>query len=481
MSRPFFLIIAFAFAAYIVVRGFTVGITYDEAWTIDGFVSQGWWDVIAYNSADANNHLLNTVLIKIVHWARGKTLFLERLPNILAGLGYIFLAHRISAGFLKKSLGLALFTLLLLNPFLLDFLSLARGYGLALCFQLASLYWLVEFLRQSRQKDAVFSLIAGGFSVLSNFSFLTYYVALVIVMAFYWYWNHRDKFNAISIGKILAAPLLLALIILHPLRKLVESGSLYYGGTTGLYNDTLLSLASHTMYKAYDIEAAAPYLLIFLALLAVIFGCGAICMVRGRMDNMSVQAALMAMLLLPLAGILVQGHVFGMRFPLDRTVLFLVPLVFIAAVFWMEGMQHGFLRKISLAALSGIFMMMAVNFVLSANLHKTATWFFDAHTEQVLSKLNSFSAPDGKKIQLGSAWPFKAGIGHYLKKGFGKIAYQHASHGNVNVETDYYLYLDHELFMVAYAPQDEMVHQVLKDTVLAFPEEYVYLFRIKSP
>ncbi|MCH8554049.1 MAG: DUF2827 domain-containing protein, partial [Schleiferiaceae bacterium] len=65
-----------------------VGATYDEVWTITHFAKFYYPDVLTCTPCDANNHILNTLFIKVLFTLFGESLFLARLPNVLAFLMY---------------------------------------------------------------------------------------------------------------------------------------------------------------------------------------------------------------------------------------------------------------------------------------------------------------------------------------------------------------------------------------------------------
>lgn len=482
MQRNFHTIFGGVIWVYVIIRAGLVGITYDEAWTISDFVPQGWWDVITYTSLDANNHLLNTLLIKIVHLLHGKTLFWERLPNVLAGLTYIYCAYRISVSFLSKYYGYMLFILLLINPFLLDFFGLARGYGLALAFQIGAVYYLFLFAKKKMQRLAFFSLAMGGLAVLSNFSFLTFFIALLLCLCTVYFTIARDEKPVFFLLKSASICLLLLFIVYRPLEKLKEGGMLYYGGTSGFYADTLSSLAAHSVYEAYDTTIGETYLIVFLLGFGLILFIALREMLYRRPLKLSLPMLALLLLLLPVLGIVMQAYMLKGLFPHDRAVMYLLPLAFIALAFIADSVQTKVLQYASKGALTMVVLMYMLNFAAHANSYKTVTWYFDAHTKTVLEELEGFARQERTTIQLSSSWPLKQSIGYYLKKQKDSpVQYQDQLNGRTDAATDFYLYLDNPLKIVEYNPAGEGIHQVGKDTVLAFPAEGIYLFSIRQP
>jgi hypothetical protein len=76
------------------------------------------------------------------------------------------------------------FLLLNLNPYMLEFFSLARGYGLALGFMMCSIYFCLRYL-ESRERGPLNVFLASlfaGLSLLSSFPFANYYLGMCVVI-----------------------------------------------------------------------------------------------------------------------------------------------------------------------------------------------------------------------------------------------------------------------------------------------------------
>lgn len=82
---------------------------------------------------DASNHVLYSILAKTCITLFGLTEFTLRIPSLLGGLLYLVVVFHLSRRLLGEGwLRLLAVALLCLNPHLTDFMSAARGYGLAL-------------------------------------------------------------------------------------------------------------------------------------------------------------------------------------------------------------------------------------------------------------------------------------------------------------------------------------------------------------
>ena len=160
-----------------VYRASTQSITYDEAVTYDAFVVGPMSHALTgYN---ANNHVLFTILAKVTTGAIGTSELALRLPSVVAGAVYfvaVFLLCRLLFG-RGRVFSLAV-AALVLNPLVLDFLSAARGYGVALALFMVAFYQVAVILvgysshgTPRHRRWAVVSLALAG-SVSSNLAFV---------------------------------------------------------------------------------------------------------------------------------------------------------------------------------------------------------------------------------------------------------------------------------------------------------------------
>jgi mannosyltransferase len=132
-------------AGFCTYRAVTQSITYDEACTYIEFVRGSWWTTVTQYTA--NNHVLFTLLAKLSTDTLGVTELTLRLPTLLGAALYatsaFVLCRRLTDDRIVAALASAAMTL---NPFVLDFLVAARGYGLALGFLLMALVMLARAL-----------------------------------------------------------------------------------------------------------------------------------------------------------------------------------------------------------------------------------------------------------------------------------------------------------------------------------------------
>jgi len=164
-----------------VYRAASQSVTYDEAFTYLAFLSGS--PLRVFTEYTANNHVLFSLLAKFSIGLFGLSELTLRLPTVLSGIVYfvsVFLLCRLLFGY--GPLFLITVAALSLNPFVLDLLSAARGYGLALAFLLVSLYQVSITLRGGERSNnhwhrLLASLALAGCAS-SNLAFATVCVAL---------------------------------------------------------------------------------------------------------------------------------------------------------------------------------------------------------------------------------------------------------------------------------------------------------------
>jgi hypothetical protein len=470
IDKPRYLpmVVALLVFIYVLIRAVLVDVTYDEAWTIAVFVPFDFIQVVTCDPCDANNHILNTVLIKSLFSFLPHTLFVARIPNLVGLILFLVFAFRLCK-LLSPVVGNVTFMLLVLNPFVLDFFGIARGYGLSLGCGAGAVYFLCTYFLADRPSAAVYSLLWTAAAAYSSFSSLTLYLAVSGILLVFYLFRKERRFADPFIW--LAVTACVGMIVWKPLRMLLGKGCLYYGGTEGFYQDTLFSLAKYSRYSMYGDGADTIILNAFI----FIFVGAAVCSFISR-KNAPVRNALLCLVLLCVAAIISQHYILGTLFVIDRAALFLY-LPFILAI----GFSVDVVSRKSVRFLYAVVVLPFIfNFIMNANFYKTVTWFFDAHTEQIFQVMNEQGEKAGQPVRFDFAWPLERSVEYYLKSGrYPHIVSTKQWRTGMNENFDYYIYLDKPLDRVGFEVAAQITHQMEKDTVLKFPAEGIYLFRKK--
>ena len=169
-----------ALVAVNLYRAITQSVTPGEAWNYNRFIAPPWTE--AFSRFDVNNHVLNTLLVRISTARFHLTELSLRLPSLLAGVLYLWVVYRMARRWFGGGLAfLAVIGLLTLNPMVIDALSEARGYGMAL----ACWMWALELILESLESFSVQKLnlaaMCLGLSVVASLAFAAPACALLVV------------------------------------------------------------------------------------------------------------------------------------------------------------------------------------------------------------------------------------------------------------------------------------------------------------
>ncbi|MFT7344594.1 MAG: putative membrane protein, partial [Lentimonas sp.] len=167
--------------SYVIYRAYTLSFTHDES--LSYFINHGWVDI----QNTANNHWLNTWLMKVFEGVFGSSEFALRLPNVLAFipyfLGVIWFSRQMNNGLFV----FGFLSLFLLNPFLIEYFSLARGYGISLGFTMISLVCFMKLISENENggrfiRTFFLLLFSMSGALLANFTFINFYIAALILV-----------------------------------------------------------------------------------------------------------------------------------------------------------------------------------------------------------------------------------------------------------------------------------------------------------
>jgi hypothetical protein len=175
------LVVLFAVNVY---RAATQDVTPAEAWNYDRFIGPGWQESLRHY--DANNHFLNTLLARISTRNLRLTELTLRLPGLLGGLLYCLAIWRLCRRLFKWGWAFpAAVAVMTLNPVVVDALSEARGYGMAMALWLWALELMLECLEEFSARKLNLAAMCLALSVAACLGFIVPALGLLGGFAFY--------------------------------------------------------------------------------------------------------------------------------------------------------------------------------------------------------------------------------------------------------------------------------------------------------
>jgi len=442
-------------------RAATQSIVHDEALTWQYYLVGPASNI--FQHYDANNHFLATLLFRISTTLFGQSEFAMRLPTVLAGAWFYWTVFRLCALVLGDGwlflLGCAALTL---NPLLLDFMVAARGYGLAMAGLFWALYQMLcwfqdgsspvpgQVLRKRLWKAALGCSIA----VATNLTFVIPVFILAAAFCVLIVRSSAERASASGTAFLPAsksrkkerkskpepkreparsyAPLVhfivpvivlaLAFLLAAPI-DLARSEDLYAGLPTAMISLRDLVNSSFAYGNSSGVlnkieHIGSNFALIFLpaiALAALVVAIRMSISITGKSRSIVELATLLASLAVVGSAILLIGvHlVSGILYPQDRTGIYFVPLVSLAALGLARILSErpGFQRCIGIGV-AMVFLFVAAEFAAQWNVRSFLVWRYDADTKQIFSRMEAAPKPPGQ-IRLGVSWVLEPALNYY--------------------------------------------------------------------
>lgn len=383
---------------YIFIRSIRLNITHDEALS---------WSILMGDSArifTANNHWLNTLL----SWPLGGITDYQpwalRLPNALSFLLYSYFIFKLTTN--KESHWLILIPVwifLLANHYLLELFGLFRGYGLALTCCAGSLYYAQKYLQKGLPSDNTKFQIFALLTVYANYAFLYPILGMMMLLAVK---DRRDLFSYRDISRRYKWTILLSVPAIYNIFQLKNKNELYFGGEEGIFKDCLNSVIRYSFqFEIHPFQFSILQWTLISLLIILVFS------LTFRATVHLAPLLLYFCLLLPIP----LHYLFGMKFPMERSVIYLTLLmgisVYAGLILFYQNKKwiplvilYITLLTLSTATLYG--------FWYRFNFRYASTWYYDEHNWETLERIALLN-PDKKITSVGISWVLEPSFNYY--------------------------------------------------------------------
>ena len=407
---------------YIIYKASHTSFTHDESYTYTHYVHQGFMDIVSYKTPYTNNHILNTVLMKYCELLFGSSELSLRLPNILAFILYSIFIILLLYKYIPK-LMFPFYLLMVLNPHLLDFFALARGYGLSFAFLLMSLYYLSLYFTSKQNKHLILFNVGAFLAVMSNFSLLNYYVAALIVYNIVSYVvlkidstsnnYHFYKQNKINIVSVILS----GMVLYEPLRRISKMSLLDFGGKNGFLEDTVGTAIYSFFYEMYVTpfwETIFKVFIVSVVVLTLIIILKAIVQRNITLFKAHISLVLINLILIAIVAITIAQHlILGNDYYIHRFALFFYPIFILNFIFLLNYFFQ--LSKTTCVSISYLCASLALfNIYINHNTAFYKDWKIDSDVKSIVQNLIlEHQKYPNKNIQLGINWLFEPGVNFY--------------------------------------------------------------------
>ncbi|NLF43294.1 MAG: hypothetical protein GX587_11410 [Bacteroidales bacterium] len=432
------LLIVLLLGFYVIFRGISLSFTHDESLS---------FSIIQGNTSlkqTANHHALNTMLMDVCFKLFGSQEWALRLPNIIAFFIYSLAAFLVTNLITEKTIRVFAFVVLLFNPFLLDFFSLARGYGISnSCILLAFYFLLRHNVRDQKLSilniDFLLCMLSATASMFSILSSINIYIALLgifVIRYMIFFLKNRQSWNR---GILLSCVIFfLALVPLYfgveTLLVLKDNNELYYGSNSLISSINALIYAS--MYHDFPpkwVSISLRYAILAIFLISFVF----LVFYKKRSERFLLISCLNILVVI---GFFIEHYFFDAKYPQNRTALMFIPMIACQAMFLFNEINTAkfkwvnvFIKMISVFAI----ILLSYNLIINLNLKKTLLWSYDASTKEVAMLIDYHSKGLNRKAVISNRWLFEPTLNYYITSR--ELNIEPASRNPLNCGADFIL------------------------------------------
>ncbi len=401
---------------YVFYRAYFLSFTHDECLSYSIICGD------QYQAKTANNHFLNTVFMHITNALWGNSEFSLRLPNALAFLLYLFFSLRLLRAASQKWLLFCLgFSLLLFNTFVLDFFSLARGYGLSLSFALGGFYFITKpipdnssdsLFNKTLNKDILYSVLLAFFASLANLAMINFLITVLLIGGIKHVWYATERLLRWQYIVVAIATVIMLAVNINPLLYLKEAKQLYHG--TASLNEAFTSVVEHCFYfSPYDYIAENLFKVV--CVIFWLLGITLTFLTKGRSTQLLISSAVFIILLL---GIISENLLFEAKYPADRTTLIFIitgsMLIYHTLLALYDYSKTG--RGVANCLALTISVMMGYHFSVNANLEYSQVWRYDYGGKHVMQHIQQLTKNHQEEVTIRYYWAFKPSIQYYKER-----------------------------------------------------------------
>ncbi len=451
------LILALPVFVYINIRAMMLAFTYDECWTYLGYATEDFWKVVTNEFPAANNHVLHSLVMGWFYDMFGQYEYALRLPVLISFVVFTFFIYKISKQLSAKMWWMP-FILIVYQPYLLDYFVAARGYALAMAFMFGSIYFIYLFAEKPNMRRVWSALIFASLAAYSNFTYLLFFIAVVLcVLAI----SVQKRKVARTTGVIGLVSIVLAVIVYKPITQLIAAKELYYGGVSGFFNDTLSTLARSFVYGTSEVNVLSWFFALVIALAGVL----ALAKFLSR-TALGVGFWLTFILIAIETGSILQHHLIGSPYLIDRTAIFFIPLILFALSWIVLQLKEGLIRNI--VAFAFIFLSL-INVLSSLNVSYLLDFKEYADADKAIQMIYEDDSLPQDGFSIGKSIYMNAPINFYrVKYGLERIEQSGLEYCEETQNTKYYYMFEKDISCL----EDKDV-----ELMQYFPISRTYLYR----
>jgi hypothetical protein len=405
---------------WLVARASVQSVTIDEADTYLYFVRRA---DLTHWRPNANNHVLNSILMRLFTSIFGASTLTLRLPALIGAALYIAAAYLLVRLLSRRPwLQWALFVCLTCSPFVMDYLVAARGYGLASAFLLGAVTIAVWHQSQDEaaraaglRRTCAWISVSAALCLCANFAFA---IADALTAAGLFLWicrEHRRDLRKL-LPSIVLPGLAVAYFFVGSVLLSWPKGQFTWGSTSML--QTVRSLVSSSLYEPnhFLLNPRLHHYFVHFGtflypLLAALVLWRIVLLLVSRTPS-ALTAICGAALVIALACHQILYWTSGILLPLDRTAMWVVLLFLVMAGALAAVPLTSKAGRISERALTAILVLIACYNLGALRLNYFNEWKYDAEIKNVYGMLADYHQTYGL-TKVSANWRYVSSLNCY--------------------------------------------------------------------
>ncbi|HTA83547.1 MAG TPA: glycosyltransferase family 39 protein [Bacteroidia bacterium] len=353
MKKNYGIVIAICLLSlYVIIRSYTVDITNDEAYSFHN-VKYFWY---AESFCTANTHWLNSAAIKAALLLGLENNWAIRWFSALSAIIFFIICYFFIRSLTTTYHQLFACTLLLFNPFVLDYFGLARGYASGIMLESTALFLFIIAVKKQKRFFAFLAVLCAGLSAIGNYSFVYFFAAFSIVYFSVFYFKKGfSLFKNIGFYIDLLVCFAISAFVIRAWMFLLKCSQDLGAGTDSIDEVCTSFIDGLVYFRFHYTETAATIITcILIGLVVIICGYGIFKFKKHKQEIYFYSSLILSITLLILA---VNFLCFKIVLPYARTILFLFPLVCICVIYFVQEAFHFQGKNVALIALSILFLL----------------------------------------------------------------------------------------------------------------------------
>ncbi|OYU97637.1 MAG: hypothetical protein CFE21_04920 [Bacteroidetes bacterium B1(2017)] len=451
-------------------KSFLSPITHDEAFSYEVYSPKNIKDILAFSTdVSANNHIVNSLYMKFIAAIGLEHTGVLRLVSSLSFLLFLFSLVSIAKN-QDNTWSLGLYLLACANPYLLDFFSLARGYGFSFACMAFSIFLFIKGMREPLSNKLFWAIQVATVAMLSNFNLVYFWSALNLYHAIL-FLSQKNVQKAVLIKQVktYVFPLLSLAYLLVVFGKLQAAQQLYFGGKDGFLNNVVEDQLWCYIYDnnyALNPQLLAIWDITPIFLLVVAIGAGFFKSVR---TNPAYREWIFTLFLVLVSALFIElnHRLTHSLYPIKRTGLFLSVLQSISVMLFFRFLiSLKYLKVPALITSYSLALVLFAHTLYSYNGMRFREIPYDCHHYEILSVLEK-ETKTNEVLNLSANWQVGPALNFYRKtKNLSWMPI--ITRDTLNTKANYLIVFDEDLPKL----QTDSLQELL-----AYPQEGLYVYK----